>query len=225
MPHSEIAGSKPIRGSPALIAAYHVLHRLCMPRHPPNALLTLDRSRCQCPPPRAAPKGNGAGAAPAFVFLDQLLETPAGRGGQRAHHSGRPKRRGARHEPPRPWLGPNGIRPIGIFSSRCLRTVPPPGRGAARADSFKASDGAKRAQSPKRWQSRDGGTGTTKPGRWSRTGSNRRPEACKATALPTELRPLFRDPGRRASDRRAFDPRGSGAGRQEPAGRSRGKGW
>lgn len=26
---------------------------------------------------------------------------------------------------------------------------------------------------------------------WSRTGSNRRPEACKATALPTELRPLF----------------------------------
>ena len=26
---------------------------------------------------------------------------------------------------------------------------------------------------------------------WSRTGSNRRPEACKATALPTELRPRF----------------------------------
>ena len=27
---------------------------------------------------------------------------------------------------------------------------------------------------------------------WSRSGSNRRPEACKATALPTELRPRFR---------------------------------
>ena len=26
---------------------------------------------------------------------------------------------------------------------------------------------------------------------WRRTGSNRRPEACKATALPTELRPLW----------------------------------
>ena len=26
---------------------------------------------------------------------------------------------------------------------------------------------------------------------WSQTGSNRRPEACKATALPTELWPLF----------------------------------
>ncbi|WP_205928544.1 hypothetical protein, partial [Rhizobium leguminosarum] len=29
-------------------AAYHVLHRLCMPRHPPNALTTLNRSHCQC---------------------------------------------------------------------------------------------------------------------------------------------------------------------------------
>src|SRR5205085_155039 len=27
---------------------------------------------------------------------------------------------------------------------------------------------------------------------WSLSGSNRRPEACKATALPAELRPLFR---------------------------------
>lgn len=37
---------------------------------------------------------------------------------------------------------------------------------------------------------------------WSRTGSNRRPEACKATALPTELRPLDLPPairGRAAS--------------------------
>ena len=41
-PHSEIAGSKPILGLPALIAEYHVLHRLLLPRHPPNALLALD---------------------------------------------------------------------------------------------------------------------------------------------------------------------------------------
>lgn len=47
LPHSEIYGSKVIRTSPQLIAAYHVLHRLCMPRHPPNALKTLDRSHCQ----------------------------------------------------------------------------------------------------------------------------------------------------------------------------------
>jgi hypothetical protein len=48
-PHSEIAGSKLIRSSPTLIAAYHVLHRLCMPRHPPIALKTLDHSHCQYP--------------------------------------------------------------------------------------------------------------------------------------------------------------------------------
>ena len=41
-PHSEIPGSKLILSSPGLIAEYHVLHRLLLPRHPPNALLALD---------------------------------------------------------------------------------------------------------------------------------------------------------------------------------------
>ena len=39
LPHSEISGSKCICHSPKLIAAYHVLHRLREPRHPPYALL------------------------------------------------------------------------------------------------------------------------------------------------------------------------------------------
>ena len=43
-PHSEICGSKAIRASPQLIAAYYVLHRLSTPRYPPNALKTLDRT-------------------------------------------------------------------------------------------------------------------------------------------------------------------------------------
>ena len=55
-PHSEIRGSKLTRSSPRLIAACHVLHRLSMPRHPPNALMTLDPSV-----PRA-----GAMSPPAF---------------------------------------------------------------------------------------------------------------------------------------------------------------
>ncbi len=42
-PHSDIPGSKPLGGSPGLIAAYHVLHRLHAPRHPPDALLMLHR--------------------------------------------------------------------------------------------------------------------------------------------------------------------------------------
>lgn len=44
LPHSDIHGSKPVRGSPWLFAAYHVLHRLLVPRHPPNALLILTPS-------------------------------------------------------------------------------------------------------------------------------------------------------------------------------------
>src|SRR3712207_1151075 len=50
-PHSEILGSKLVRSSPRLIAAYHVLHRLSAPRHPPDALKTLDHSHDRCPPP------------------------------------------------------------------------------------------------------------------------------------------------------------------------------
>ena len=42
LPHSDIHGSKPARGSPWLFAACHVLHRLLVPRHPPNALIALN---------------------------------------------------------------------------------------------------------------------------------------------------------------------------------------
>ena len=41
LPHSEISGSTPVCGSPKLIAAYHVLHRLLVPSHPPLALSRL----------------------------------------------------------------------------------------------------------------------------------------------------------------------------------------
>jgi hypothetical protein len=40
-PHSEISGSRVVCTSPELIAAYHVLHRLHAPRHPPCALSSL----------------------------------------------------------------------------------------------------------------------------------------------------------------------------------------
>jgi hypothetical protein len=41
-PHSEITGSKDALASPVLIAECHVFHRLLPPRHPLDALLTLD---------------------------------------------------------------------------------------------------------------------------------------------------------------------------------------
>ena len=42
-PHSDISGSKRVCRSPKLIAAYHVLRRLWMPRHSPCALTSLTK--------------------------------------------------------------------------------------------------------------------------------------------------------------------------------------
>ena len=42
-PHSEISGSMGICPSPKLFAAYHVLHRLLVPRHPPYALISITK--------------------------------------------------------------------------------------------------------------------------------------------------------------------------------------
>jgi len=57
LPHSDIRGSTIARISPRLIAACYVLHRLSVPRHPPNALKTLDLSfakpRADISPPAA----------------------------------------------------------------------------------------------------------------------------------------------------------------------------
>ena len=45
-PHSDISGSMDICSSPKLFAAYHVFHRLLVPRHPPCALLRLTNFLC-----------------------------------------------------------------------------------------------------------------------------------------------------------------------------------
>ena len=44
LPHSEIAGSKVVSTYPTLIAGYHVLLRLLVPRHPPYALHNLTKN-------------------------------------------------------------------------------------------------------------------------------------------------------------------------------------
>ena len=43
-PHSDISGSTGICPSPKLFAAYHVFHRLLVPRHPPYALISITNS-------------------------------------------------------------------------------------------------------------------------------------------------------------------------------------
>ena len=76
-PHSEIHGSKPIPGSPWLIAGYHVLHRLLLPRHPPNALIALDSIRKKTDPER-----------PGRSRLESKFTLP------RPRHHGRNRKRG-----------------------------------------------------------------------------------------------------------------------------------
>ena len=75
LPHSEIPGSKPARGSSGLFAACHVLHRLLAPRHPPDALHSLLPGRIASPslqqdPPRTGE--NPARAACRFSLVKTL---------------------------------------------------------------------------------------------------------------------------------------------------------
>lgn len=48
LPHSDTPGSQLILSSPGLFAEYHVLLRLSLPRHPPDALLFLILTMRMC---------------------------------------------------------------------------------------------------------------------------------------------------------------------------------
>jgi hypothetical protein len=82
-PHSEIPGSKPARGSPGLFAACYVLHRLSVPRHPPNALLALESIGFPCTGVNLRPRARAA-----ETRNTQPPDRP-----RRARSCGRPKRR------------------------------------------------------------------------------------------------------------------------------------
>ena len=88
-PHSEISGSLLICSSPKLIAAYHVLHRLLLPRHSPCALYSLTSSEsasvsfrfrltpktslhCAVPPLKSKP------ACAGLLICSQSIDSPIG---------------------------------------------------------------------------------------------------------------------------------------------------
>ena len=179
-PHSEISGSKPIRGSPKLIAAYHVLHRLLAPRHPPNALKTLDRSHRRC-----APLGRGfrSLAGPDLEWDRRLLKRPASHwfdDGCGQH----PPVTNNQSQPvvarPIPRKDPQKIEQC-PYSQCQIATRFPPGGPASLENAKRKFADKTRAQNH---------LSSTRQGKWwSQTGSNRRPHACKARALPTELWP------------------------------------
>ena len=158
-PHSEIRGSKLVRSSPRLIAAYHVLHRLSTPRHPPNALKALDHSHYQCPP-RHQTRRSLNEERPDY-FCSRFAH-----GSPSCPPDTTRRLRSTRHVHASPIAGqiflftmstnPRQDEPVEFHKSRTCRNP--------------------RLATPQKW--------------WSRTGSNRRPPACKAGALPIELRPL-----------------------------------
>ena len=162
-PHSDIHGSKPIPGSPWLNAGYHVLHRLLLPRHPPNALIALDLIQ----------KKTG------FPWRQKLHL-----------HS---QRRDLVRVTTSFWLVYLTWKQYRIAT--LLRQVPPySGQPAilmcislhdVNRTEVRTLSGVVRLDdrthiSCARWSNRPW---------WSLSGSNRRPPACKAGALPAELRP------------------------------------
>src|SRR4051812_49439404 len=76
LPHSEIPGSTIARISPGLFAACHVLHRLSVPRHPPDALNSRlstapNGKNPALPPTGNSPTGKTRAAPAAFVGMRQ----------------------------------------------------------------------------------------------------------------------------------------------------------
>ena len=124
-PHSEIRGSKVVRTSPRHIAAYHVLHRLSAPRHPPDTLIALDRSHYRCPS-LLLPLGRGRSARPfppsgkkgqGLDLKTSFASNTSGNGGQATFTAGYARCALDRHKPESSW-GP--IATTGyVHSSRC----------------------------------------------------------------------------------------------------------
>ncbi len=219
-PHSEILGSKLVRSSPGLIAAYHVLHRLSAPRHPPDALLSLDRSHCR----RTLSRTGSLLLLPVLGSLDAIPYVATTRqNGRRTrdlslHETcpsdhGAVKPRGAIRitigqpvlRPGRPWHLTSRPRShrwnrnhrtclLFTMTSRTSAPDTPSGEPAA-MPFFVLGCSQDPASAPPSREPR-GIDRRTCPAQnlrriwWSQTGSNRRPHACKARALPTELWPL-----------------------------------
>jgi hypothetical protein len=213
LPHSDIPGSKPAGGSPRLIAAYHVLHRLLAPRHPPYALRCAapapSRTRhtpdlaqfyrlCTCKGPdhetvQALPPLHRGSSVPVTPPPEQLARIGS------SGHADRPTR--AIHfvkvpRVPRPL--PAGDTKTGRASRR---PAPCLGLGAAyvgrRVSCCTLALTLSRSAPPRGALALypiPTGFASGPAGRreWSRGESNPRPPPCKGGALPTKLRPHTR---------------------------------
>ena len=171
-PHSDISGSKIALISPELFAECHVLHRLSMPRHPPSALITLET---------CAQKKN---------YLAQAQEKILG-----CLSSGKARQAEIEHSHKNTKPCICLTRKTNLSEERLvflLKTLACTSALCWKYSKKPIHDDKERTSTPYgielvsyRLEHNNHGL---KPW-WRRTGSNRRPVACKATALPTELRP------------------------------------
>ena len=185
-PHSEISGSKFVRNSPELIAAYHVLHRLSVPRHPPNALKTLDRSHHPCSPHSQGSRQGRADHTTDKTILLRIHPMPA-----RCTPRGQVPRHMPRACPQNP--GHNRMNVLFTLSNNPRIRASPATRPSPRQPRTLMS--GHQTSPPQTRKLDDPQARKTPPSKWwSQTGSNRRPHACKARALPTELWPLAARP-------------------------------
>ena len=205
LPHSDIRGSKLVRSSPRLFAAYHVLHRLRVPRHPPNALKTLDRSHYSMPAHPPAPRRSEG--------PERRMERPNPHPRANRDAGLRPAPRPPQHaDPERAWKDQLSHETCpsaaAVKPQPVLRHAPRQGRARTNLLFTMSPNRRRRAFAPRRkpysqrqaiasrpvpahtlWLPPFPGGALRRPAWWSQTGSNRRPHACKARALPTELWP------------------------------------
>jgi hypothetical protein len=151
LPHSEIPGSTIARISPGLFAACHVLHRLSVPRHPPDALLMLLAPHPTANitgvrrNPRVSPKAidaPGLTRGPSGPALGAARATPVAVGGTVVPPwQSSPFRRHFVTEPAGPENPIKGPRPplpsrSQLASSQLSISNTPPGRKAGRGNSY-----------------------------------------------------------------------------------------
>ena len=160
LPHSEICGSKVAHTSPQLIAACHVLHRLCMPRHPRIALTS--RLRVYTSNDKTDRPITHDGACAVRVAANMQIKPQPDILVHQTSDEDRYTVFTASISKP-------------IHNVKEVRILADPDR--PKPDSLSSFLECTCGQP-------FGGAW------WSLSGSNRRPQACKASALPTELRPL-----------------------------------
>ena len=164
LPHSDIRGSTIARISPRLFAACHVLHRLLAPRHPPDALLM------QTNPMNAPRKNTHAQDQRAHAQTQPQATSGCKHATCTQTHICTHTCNGTPTRPRKPSRSQQAATPAAPHATRAATKTP--------IHRIKGTNAARK---------RAPGGGQA----WRRTGSNRRPPACKAGALPAELIPLI----------------------------------